>query len=77
MSEYLLRLQNSKVHAKLFEEDEGENSLRSESDESWHVALEESEWAELGSLLDDIEDAVKLARLCVHGASLQHIQRLG
>lgn len=61
----------------MLEEDKSENRLRSEPDERGHVAFEEAERTELCRVPHDIPNAVELARLRVHRASLEHIQRLG
>lgn len=69
-------LQHAKVHPQLLEQNKRENRLRRQSNESWHVALEESQRTELGSMFNNIPDSVELARLCVHCTCFQHIQWL-
>jgi hypothetical protein len=69
--------QNAKVHSQLFEEDEGEDGLWGETDECRDVALEETEWAELRCVLDNVPDAVEFTGLGVHRACLEDVEWLG
>lgn len=68
--------QHAEIHSQLLKEDEGENCLRRQSNECWHVAFEEAEWTELRCVSDDVPDSIELSRLGIHGASFQHVEWL-
>ena len=50
--------------------------MRPEAGEGGHVALEEGGGALLRGEADEVERAVELAGLGVHGAGLEHVQGL-
>ena len=73
----LLRWQSAEILPDLFQKDEGQNGVRPEPDKSWHVALEESQGTLGCRVSNQVQRSFEFSRFCVHGPSLQHVQRLG
>ena len=65
------------VFFELFQEDEREYSVRTESDKSWGESLEESRWSDLEDVAGTVHDAGVLAWFDVHETGLEHIERHG
>ena len=65
------------VFFELFQEDESEYSVRTESDKSWGESLEESGGSDLEDVTGTVHDARVLAGLGVHETGLEHVERHG